>query len=249
MPARPSPATRRPSTVTSAPESRAATNELLDGLRRGRWRPRAWARFLWAATRRSARQAWRRPRALGEITLLHLAFAVLGDPRRPVWTVTSWVLAATHLGMLEHHRSIGVASAVTLTRANLPTLTAGWASPVVALASDVVDGRLARRLGTTSPFGAAADSLADAAFWSWYALRHEPGRPMRAAALLAWVVPVVAVTSTSVARGRMADAPRPVLVRPAAAMQAVLTVRAVLRRWSPEPTRTQQCSRDAAHDR
>ncbi|SDN35740.1 CDP-alcohol phosphatidyltransferase, partial [Lentzea albidocapillata subsp. violacea] len=211
-------------------DSRAATNELLAGLREGRWRPRAWRRFLLHTTRRSVHQARLRPRALAEITVLHLVFAAAGRHKRPVWTVLSWMLAVTHLGMLEHHRSLGLANVITLTRANLPTLTTGWAVPVVALASDLADGRLARGLGTQSPYGAAADSLADAAFWAWFALHHEPSHRIRAAALLAWVVPVIAVTTTSVGRGRMVDAPRPVLVRPAAAMQAVLALRAVLRR-------------------
>jgi phosphatidylglycerophosphate synthase len=178
--------------------------------------------------RRSIRQARLRPRALGEITLLHLAFLLLG--RRPVWTVASWVLAATHLGMLEDRRSLGVANVISLTRANLPALADGWAVPVVALGSDLADGRLARRLGTESAFGSAADSLADAAFWAWFALRHEPSARVRAAALLAWVAPVVVITTASVRRGRMVDAPRPVLLRPAALMQATLAIRAVARR-------------------
>ena len=216
--------------MITEPDSRAATNELLDGLRQGRWRPRAWTRFLLHATRRSIHQAQLRPRALGEITALHIVFAAVGRRKRPVWTVTSWVLAATHLGMLEQRRSLGVANVITLTRANLPTLTSAWGSPVVALASDLADGRLARKLSTQSPFGAAADSLADAAFWAWFALHHEPSRRIRAAALLAWVVPVIAVTTTSVGRGQMVDAPRPAIVRPAAAMQAALAVRAILRR-------------------
>nr|WP_315889928.1 CDP-alcohol phosphatidyltransferase family protein [Streptomyces sp. P9(2023)] len=38
------------------------------------------------------------------------------------------------------------------------------------------DGRLARRQATVSPFGDYADSFADAAFWTWLALRHEPSR-------------------------------------------------------------------------
>nr|CEL17497.1 hypothetical protein [Kibdelosporangium sp. MJ126-NF4] len=123
-----------------------------------------------------------------------------------------------------------MANVITLTRANLPTLTTGWAAPVVALASDRADGRLARKLGTQSPFGAAADSLADAAFWAWFVLRHEPSRRVRAVALLVWVAPVIAVTATSVGRGQMVNAPRPTIVRPAAAMQAALAVRAILRR-------------------
>jgi hypothetical protein len=214
--------------VSTEPSSRAATDELLAGLRDGRWRPRAWARFLASATRRSVLQARLRPRALAEITALHAGVAVLARGGR-VWTIVSWALAVTHLGMLEGGRSIGCANAITLTRANLPTLTGGWWSPVLALGSDLADGRLARTLSTTSPFGASADAVADAAFWTWYALRHEPSRPVRAVALLVWVLPVIAVTAASVGRGRMVDAPRPVLFRPAAAMQAILAVRAILR--------------------
>jgi phosphatidylglycerophosphate synthase len=216
--------------VITEPDSRAATDALLMGLWQGRWRPSAWAWFLRRAVRRSVHQARCRPRALGEVTLLHIVFTVAGRRRHPVWTIVSWVLAATHLGMLEQRRSLGLADVITLTRANLPTLTTGWAAPVGALVSDLADGRLARGLGSTSPFGAAADSLADAAFWAWFALHHEPSRTVRAAALLAWVVPVITVTTASVGRGRMVDAPRPVLVRPAAATQAALAVRAVLRR-------------------
>ncbi|WP_291414387.1 CDP-alcohol phosphatidyltransferase family protein [Actinophytocola sp.] len=162
--------------------------------------------------------------------MLHIAFLLFGNQHRPLWTATSWLLAATHLGMLEHRRSLGVANVITLTRANLPALADGWAAPIVALASDLADGRLARRLGTESAFGSAADSLADAAYWAWFALRHEPSARVRAAALLAWVAPVVVVTTASVGRGRMVDAPRPVLVRPAALMQAAIAIRAVLRR-------------------
>lgn len=211
------------------PGSRAATNELLAGLRAGQWRPRAWARFLARATRRSIGQARLHPRALVEITALHAGLGLLGGQKSRVWTATSWALAVSHLGMLEQRRSIGWANVLTLTRANLPTLTDAWWAPVVALASDVADGRLARKLDTASPFGAAADSLADAAFWTWFAHRHEPNRCVRAAGLLAWAVPVVVVTAISVGRGRMVDAPRPILVRPAVALQAILTVRAVFR--------------------
>lgn len=218
--------------MSTGASSRASTNQLLADLRDGQWRPGAWTRFLAGATRRSVRQARLHPRALAEITALHAGFAVLAHRGR-MWTIVSWALAATHLGMLEGHRSIGWANAVTLTRANLPTFAGGWWLPVVALGSDVADGRLARGLGTAGPFGTSADALADAAFWAWFALRHEPSRPVRVGALLTWVLPVITVTATSVGRGRMVDAPRPALLRPAAAMQAVLATRAVLRRWRP----------------
>ncbi|SFQ71450.1 CDP-alcohol phosphatidyltransferase [Amycolatopsis arida] len=223
------------------PSSRAATDALLAGLTAGHWRPRAWARFVLDATLRSLRQARARPRALAEVCALHLAFAALaaGVPGRtprwtaPKWTLMSWALAAGHLGLLERRRSLGGADAVTLARANLPTFATGRWVPALALVSDLADGMLARRLGTESRFGAAADSLADAAFWTWLALRHEPDPRIRAAASLAWPLPVLAVTALGVRRGHMIDPPRPVVLRPAAALQAVLATRAVLR-----PTRT-----------
>lgn len=209
--------------------SRAATDELLAGLRAGRWRSRAWARFLARSAWRSVHQARRRPRALAELAVLHAVFAALAGRRGRTWTAVSCALAVSHLGMLEARSSLGLPNAVTLLRGNLAVLGGGlgrWRA-VLALASDLLDGRLARRAGTETSFGAHADSLADAAFWTWFARRYERSRRVRIAALAAWGVPVVAVTATSIWRGRMLDTPRPVLLRPAAAMQAVVAVRAV----------------------
>jgi hypothetical protein len=79
-------------------------------------------------------------------------------------------------------------------------------------------------------FGFYADSLADAAFWTWLGMRREPSRWLRAASLAAWGVPVIAVTAASLGKGEMVDSPRPALLRPAAAMQVVLAVR-TLRSW------------------
>jgi phosphatidylglycerophosphate synthase len=223
--------------------SRAATDELLAGLRAGRWRPSAWLRFAASSGRRSVQQARAHPRALAQATALHAVFAVLaGRPGRR-WTAVSWLLAVTHLGMLEGRPSLGMPSAVTLLRANLPAIRPGagrWL-PAVALASDLADGRIARRTGGETPFGAQADSLADAAFWTWFVLRHEPSRPVQAAALVAWTAPVAVVTAVSFRRGRMLDAPRPVMVRPAAAMQAVVAVRALVR---PQAAVTGEAGRD-----
>ncbi len=140
-------------------------------------------------------------------------------------------MASTHLGLLEHRRSLGWANALTLTRANLPALTDSLWLPVLAVATDIVDGRLARRLGTESAFGASADALIDTALWTWYAFTHEPSRTVRVATLLAWAAPVLAVTTASFRRGAMVDAPRPHLLRPAATMQVVLAGRALLRQW------------------
>jgi phosphatidylglycerophosphate synthase len=211
--------------------SRAATDELLAGLRGGRWRPAAWARFAALSARRSVHQARRHPRALAEVTVLHASFALLAGRRGRRWTAASWLLAASHLGMLENRRSLGLPNAVTLLRANLAAIggPVRWL-PVTALASDLIDGRLARRMGSETAFGAYADSLADTAFWTWFVLRHEPRRGVRITALAVWAVPVVIVTTASIGRGRMVDAPRPAVLRPAAAMQALVAARAVLRR-------------------
>jgi hypothetical protein len=216
--------------------SRAATDELLAGLRAGRWRPAAWARFVALSAHRSAHQARRHPRALAEVTVLHAAMALLAGRRGRRWTLVSWLLAATHLGLLENRQSLGLPNAVTLLRANLAA-TGGpvrWL-PVAALASDLIDGRLARRIGSETAFGAHADSLADVAFWTWFVLRHEPSRRVRIAGLAAWVAPVVIVTTGSIGRGRMMDSPRPAVLRPAAAMQALVAARAVLRRAPENP--------------
>jgi hypothetical protein len=211
--------------------SRAATDELLAGLRAGRWRPAAWARFVAWSARRSVHQARRHPRALAEVTALHAALALLAGRRGRRWTLASWLLAASHLGLLQNRRSLGLPNAITLLRANLAT-TGGpvrWL-PVAALASDLIDGRLARRIDSETAFGAHADSLADVAFWTWFVLRHEPNRRVRMAALAAWAAPVVIVTTVSIGRGRMTDAPRPAVLRPAAVMQALVAARAVVRR-------------------
>ena len=222
--------------------SRAATDELLAGVRAGRWKPSAWARFMALSARRSMQQARRHPRALAEATALHAVFAVLAGRRGRRWTAVSWALAISHLGLLEDRPSLGLPSAVTLLRANLPAIWPGavrWL-PAVALATDLADGRIARRTGGQTAFGAQADSLADAAFWTWFVLRHEPSRPVQAAALVAWAGPVAVVTAVSFRRGRILDAPRPVIVRPAAAMQAVVAVRALLR---PRPALDRRAGR------
>jgi len=211
--------------------SRAATNELLAGLRAGRWRPAAWARFVALSARRSVHQARRHPRAVAEVTVLHAALALLAGRRGRLWTLVSWLLAASHLGMLENRRSLGLPNAVTLLRANLATIggPVRWL-PVAALASDLIDGPLARRTGSETAFGAHADSLADVAFWTWFVLRHEPSRGVRITALAVWAAPVVIVTTASIGRGQIVDAPRPAILRPAAAMQALVAARALLRR-------------------
>lgn len=216
--------------------TRAATDELLAGLRAGRWRPAAWARFLTLAARRSVHQARAHPRALVELTAVHVIMALRAGRQGRRWVVVSWALAASHLGMLEDRRSLGVPNAITLLRANLPVLggPTRWL-PLLALVTDLLDGRFARHLGAETAFGSSADSLADAAFWTWFTVRHEPSRAMRTAAFVSWTVPVALVTVASVGGGHMVDPPRPTLLRPAAAMQAVLAARALLSGVRPRP--------------
>ena len=224
-------------TAATQSSSRAASDELLAGLRAGQWRPAAWAWFLAASARRSVQQAVQHPRALTEVTVLHAALALAAGSHGRRWVAASWAMAATHLGMLEDRSSLGAASLVTLLRANLPALAAPAARqpalvrwlPALAVASNLVDGRIARRSGTVTAFGTHADSLADAAFWTWFTLRHEPSLPVRVFALAAWAAPVAMVTSASIARGQMTNPPRPEVLRPAAAMQAIVAVRAALR--------------------
>lgn len=210
--------------------SRAATDELLAGLRAGRWRPAAWARFVSSSARRSVHQAGAHPTALVELTAVHAVMALLAGRRHGRWVVASWVLAASHLGMLDARRSLGVSNVITLFRANLPALggPTRWL-PILAVVTDLLDGRSARCLGEETAFGSSADSLADAAFWTWFALSHEPSRVVRIAAFAAWTAPVLLVTVASIVGGRMVDPPRPALLRPAAAMQAVLAIRALVR--------------------
>ncbi|WP_079001377.1 CDP-alcohol phosphatidyltransferase family protein [Streptomyces sp. AS58] len=213
--------------------SRAATNRLLAELREGDAAPAAVVRFLAHAARRSLVQAARRPRALAELTALHGVLYALAGGRRPGrgWVTAGWVLAASHLGLLEQQTRLSAADLLTLTRAGLPALPGGAcrAGGLVAIGLDVADGRLARRQGTVSPFGQYADTFADAAFWTWLTLRHEPSRTARAAAIAAWLLPVATVTAAAFRTGRMPDAPRPVLLRPAAALQAVIAIRHLTR--------------------
>lgn len=213
--------------------SRDATDELLNELRAGRWRLHSWGRFLGQASARSWNAARLRPRAAAELTALHIALAVLSHRagRKPGWRwiTGSWVLSITHLGLLESRRSIRTADVVTLVRGNLPALgPENRITAVCAVASDVVDGWLARRRRIPSPFGRYADSLADAAFWVWFASRHE-SRKVASLAVGVWIGPVAAVVVASVARGRMIDPLRHELARPAAMMQVVLALRALVR--------------------
>lgn len=224
---------QHPSTAGSiAPRSRAATNELLAQARVSGWSIGAWLRVLGAAAIRSADQARTRPRALLEVTVLHLAFAAIAGQHGWRWILLTWSLAATHLGLLEDRKSLGLANTLTLMRANLPAVehVLGLWVPTMALGSDFVDGKLARATRTESSFGQYADFLADTALWTWFSMRHETDKTVKMAALAAWMAPVTVVLSGSVLRGQMIDVPRRWWFRPAATVQVVLGIRMV-HRW------------------
>lgn len=214
-------------TSTEAGSSRVRTDALLAGLRARGWRPRAWMVFLGRATRMSSAAVVARPHAAAEVTVLHLVFALASGRRGRGWVGASWLLAVTHLGLLEGRDSLGAANMVTLIRGNMPVLCPGRRAGAIAVATDLIDGRLARRSGRVTAFGPYADSLADAVFWTWFAGRYEPSRVVRAAAAAAWAAPAAVVALASFARGGMAEPPHPRLLRPAAAFQVLLAARAL----------------------
>lgn len=210
-------------------ESRAATDLLLGELRTGRWRVRAWRRFFVHATRRSADQARRRPRALAEVTLVEAALFLV--TRRAHRHAVSWTLAVTHLSMLGPRDGLGVANVLTLLRAGLSPGDRGssrWFG-LLALVCDWSDGRIARATCTETPFGAYADPLADVAFWTRFADAHESSRVLRCLPILVWGVPIIVVAAESVRRGHMVDYPRPALLRLGTAVQLLVGLRATVR--------------------
>lgn len=220
--------------IVDGPESspsRRATDDLLGPLSAAGFTGQAWLRFAQSTLERSLQQAAHHPHALAELSGLHLLFALAADGRRGRrWVGLSWLLAALHLGMLEDRRDLGRPNAISLLRANLPALShrLGPALPVIALLSDLADGRLARAEGPTR-FGAAADVVADTVTWTWWACTADPSRIVRVATLAAWVGPVLGVSVASFRRGEMVDLVTPRWLRPGAAMEVVLTFRSLRR--------------------
>jgi hypothetical protein len=210
------------------PDSRAFTDGALAQLRADGWSPAGWSRFLGDVAKRSGEQIVAHRRAASEVTVLHAVFVVMARRRGRWWIASSWLMAITHLGLLGRRRSIGWPNAISLARGNLAVTGAPlgkWLGVAAAL-SDKLDGTLARRQGPTM-FGFYADSLADAAFWTWLGTRREPSVLVRAASVAAWAAPVGSVAIASLAKGEMVESPRPALLRPAAAMQVVLALRSL----------------------
>ena len=217
--------------VLDGVDSRAATNELLAGLRRGRFSGRALGAFLADATVRSVREARKRPVAVAEATAVHAGMAALAHPHGRVWIATSWLMTVTHLGMLEHRRTMGLPNLLTIARASLPAAAhrLGSAVPVLALLTDFVDGKLARSTGVVTRFGTQGDYLADAALWTWFTLKHEHSRGWQLATFAAWAIPVAGLTVASFAKGGMVDLPRSRWLRPAAAVEVLIGGRVLWR--------------------
>jgi phosphatidylglycerophosphate synthase len=158
--------------------------EQLTLLRDDRFTPRAIARFLTASQRRTNQQRAARPatarRMRAWIAAGAAAWAALALARREpfhgatrsfaVWWALTWLMLDWHIGMLEtedgQRRNLGPADACTLLRVWLVPAAAARPQPwicAVALASDGLDGILARRAGPTR-IGRDLEGLADAAF-------------------------------------------------------------------------------------
>jgi phosphatidylglycerophosphate synthase len=168
------------------------TADALLELRRGRYRPDAWLRFVRDSLRRSSQTRRARPRLAsqsrrwgltGALAWL-LACRATRDRHEPplppiaglAWWLTVWQMLDWHLGMAEGgdgrpRARLSNADAVTLVRFWLvPVLPAAASSPAalpaVILAggvTDWLDGALARRDGRTR-LGRDLDSTADLAF-------------------------------------------------------------------------------------
>jgi phosphatidylglycerophosphate synthase len=149
------------------------SRELLDALRERRFGARAWCDFVGDALRRSRTVRARRPDVVRQSRrwgALGLAAALPFGARPVAWWALWWALIDWHLGMLEtaggQARPLRPHDALTLARL--------WAAPVArrhpepwlvaaAVASDAVDGLLARRAGPTR-LGRDLDSTADTLF-------------------------------------------------------------------------------------
>ncbi len=215
--------------VGRSKSTREFVDDLLGDLAAGGFSVHAWARFWRRSWDRSREVARERPRASADVHLIHLVLMLAG---RPIWVATSWLMAWSHLGLLHEgaDRGIGLPNLLSLARANLPAagrFCGPWVA-LPALASDLLDGYLARSRGESTPFGYYCDVLADVAFWLWYVARYERSRRLRVAAVAFWLAPTAGATIAYLVRGRSIDLPRPLPARYlSAAFQVLLAARAV----------------------
>ncbi len=161
----------------------AWTRELLAELRAARFSPAGWKRFFGSSLARAGEQRRSRPgarrEALATAVLGLAAWAVVAVAGHPVLAVVGaawWLLVALmlwwHLGLLEtpEGRSLdrlGLSNLVSLGRAAVipalpalsPSLLAG--ALVAAVATDVLDGTLARRRREVTRLGLWLDGTVD----------------------------------------------------------------------------------------
>ena len=208
----------------------------LDALRAARFRPQAWARFIAASARRAAVNRAARPaltrqaRAWSATGLvaglaarrgaLQLGLRVPTQRAWLVWWLGSAAMLDWHLGMLEgpdgqRRDRLRAADALSLTRIGLAPFLAvadgkGLFSLLVAggAATDLMDGRVARRHGT-SRLGRDLDTSADVALKLAAARAARDGRWLTPATsrLIATcqVAGVAVVTATYFRSGRRPD--------------------------------------------
>jgi phosphatidylglycerophosphate synthase len=149
------------------------SRELLDRLRAERFTAAAWARFLDDAFRRARVVRGRRPELVRQSRrwgAFGLAAALPFGARPALAWAGWWAMVDWHLGMVEspdgRSRELAPADALTLARL--------WAAPIVrrhpspwlvagGMATDLIDGALARRAGPTR-LGRDFDSTADTVF-------------------------------------------------------------------------------------
>jgi hypothetical protein len=149
------------------------SRDLLDRLRAERFTPGAWRRFFGDGFQRARRTRARRPQLVAQSRawgLAGLAAALPLGPRVAASWAVWWAMIDWHLGMVEtaegRERQLAPADALTLARL--------WAAPIVrrhpepwlvaaGMATDLLDGVLARRAGPTR-LGRDFDSTADTVF-------------------------------------------------------------------------------------
>jgi len=156
-------------------EGEAWTREALAALLARRFSPAAVARFLWDSSVRSAAIRRKRPelarRAWGWMALGAAACLPLRERQRALaWWALVAIMVDWHLGMVESEdgepRNLSAADALTLGRAWLVPVALDAPTPLIcatAAASDVLDGRVARRVGTTRA-GRDLEGLVDTCF-------------------------------------------------------------------------------------
>ena len=222
--------------IRRPPGSREFVDQVLAELLESRYSPQGWVRFWGQSFRESLAQASGHTRAAVELSAGATLLWCAGHRRAATLT---WTLGITHLGLLGGgDRSLGWPNRLTLLRANLPALVRRGAPLLapLALATDYLDGALARKGGETA-FGAYADGLADLTFWLWFLIENEPSTPLRLLSGALWAGPAVAVTGAYFKSGRSVDYPRSRAFRAlSVGCQMLVAARAIHRSWAARRT-------------